>query len=83
MRGDLHGVTTAIALSRRTIRIIKENLVWAFGYNLVLVPVAAGVLYPFTGLQLSPLLAGAAMALSSVSVVLNSLRLKRFDGAGA
>ena len=78
MRGDLHGLMTAIALSRRTIRVVKENLVWAFGYNLVLVPVAAGVLYPIAGIQLSPLLAGAAMALSSVSVVLNSLRLKRF-----
>ena len=61
-----------------TIRVIKENLVWAFGYNLILVPVAAGVLYPVAGILLSPVLAGAAMALSSVSVVLNSLRLKRF-----
>jgi Cu+-exporting ATPase len=78
MRGDLRGVLTAILLSRRTIRIIKENLGWAFGYNMVLVPVAAGVLYPFWGLLLSPILAGAAMALSSVSVVANSLRLKRF-----
>ena len=79
MRGDLRGVTTAIDLSRWSIRIIKENLVWAFGYNLILVPVAAGVLYPVAGIQLSPLLAGAAMALSSVSVVLNSLRLNRFS----
>jgi Cu+-exporting ATPase len=79
MRGDLRGVTTAVDLSRRSIRIIKENLVWAFGYNLILVPVAAGVLYPVAGIQLSPLLAGAAMALSSVSVVLNSLRLNRFS----
>ncbi|HKZ04556.1 MAG TPA: heavy metal translocating P-type ATPase [Methylomirabilota bacterium] len=79
MRGDLHGLPTALALSRRTIRVVKENLAWAFGYNLVLVPVAAGVLYPVAGIQLSPLLAGAAMALSSVSVVLNSLRLKRFS----
>jgi P-type Cu+ transporter len=78
MRGDLRGVTTALDLSRRTIRVIKENLVWAFGYNLLLVPVAAGVLYPVAGILLSPVLAGAAMALSSVSVVLNSLRLKRF-----
>ena len=78
MRGDLRGVTTAVALSHRTIRIIRENLGWAFGYNLVLVPVAAGVLYPVAGLLLSPILAGAAMALSSVSVVANSLRLKRF-----
>ena len=78
MRGDLRGVVTAIELSHRTIRIIKENLGWAFGYNLVLVPVAAGALYPIWGIQLSPILAGLAMALSSVSVVANSLRLKRF-----
>ncbi|MBI4639025.1 MAG: copper-translocating P-type ATPase [Candidatus Rokubacteria bacterium] len=78
MRGDLRGVVAAIALSRRTIRIIKENLVWAFGYNVVLVPVAAGVLYPVWGVLLSPILAGAAMAFSSVSVVTNSLRLKRW-----
>jgi P-type Cu+ transporter len=81
MRGDLRGVVTAIELSHRTIRIIKENLVWAFGYNLVLVPVAAGALYPIWGIQLSPILAGLAMALSSVSVVANSLRLKRFRPA--
>ena len=80
MRGDLRGVTAAIELSRRTVRIIKQNLAWAFGYNLILIPVAAGVLYPVAGILLSPVLAGAAMALSSVSVVLNSLRLKRFGG---
>jgi len=78
MRGDLRGVVTAVELSRRTIRIIKENLAWAFGYNIVLVPVAAGMLYPIWGVLLSPILAGLAMALSSVSVVANSLRLKRF-----
>ena len=78
MRGDLGGVVAAVELSRRTIRIIKENLVWAFGYNVVLIPVAAGVLYPFWGVLLSPILAGAAMAFSSVSVVTNSLRLKRW-----
>jgi Cu+-exporting ATPase len=78
MRGDLHGVEAAIALSRRTIRIIQENLVWAFGYNVVLIPVAAGALYPIWGILLSPILAGAAMAFSSVSVVMNSLRLKRW-----
>jgi Cu+-exporting ATPase len=78
MRGDLRGVVTAVELSRQTIRIIKENLAWAFGYNIVLVPVAAGVLYPLWGVLLSPILAGLAMALSSVSVVANSLRLKRF-----
>jgi P-type Cu+ transporter len=78
MRGDLRGVVAAIQLSRATIRIIKENLVWAFGYNVVLIPVAAGVLYPIAGVLLSPILAGAAMAFSSVSVVTNSLRLKRW-----
>jgi Cu+-exporting ATPase len=78
MRGDLTALVTAIQLSRRTIRIIRENLVWAFGYNTLLIPVAAGVLYPAWGITLSPILAGLAMALSSVSVVSNSLRLKRF-----
>ena len=78
MRGELSGVLTAHALSRATIRIIKQNLVWAFGYNVVLIPVAAGVLYPLWGVLLSPILAGAAMAFSSVSVVTNSLRLKRW-----
>ena len=78
MRDDLRGVIAAIELSRRTMRIVKENLGWAFGYNLVLVPVAAGMLYPIWGIQLSPILAGLAMALSSVSVVTNSLRLGRF-----
>jgi P-type Cu+ transporter len=78
MRGDLRAVVAAVELSRRTIRIIKENLVWAFGYNVLLIPVAAGVLYPVWGVTLSPILAGAAMAFSSVSVVTNSLRLKRW-----
>ena len=78
MRGDLRGVVATVELSRRTMRVIRENLAWAFGYNLLLVPVAAGVLYPVAGLLLSPILAGAAMALSSVSVVANSLRLRRF-----
>jgi Cu+-exporting ATPase len=76
VRPDLRGVVAAVDLSRRTMRIIKENLVWAFGYNVVLIPVAAGALYPIWGIQLSPILAGAAMAFSSVSVVTNSLRLK-------
>jgi Cu+-exporting ATPase len=83
MRGDLHGVLTAVDLSRQTIRVIRENLAWAFGYNVVLIPVAAGALYPVAGILLSPILAGAAMALSSVSVVTNSLRLKRFRPSGA
>jgi Cu+-exporting ATPase len=81
MRGDLRGVVAAVDLSRRTIRIVKENLVWAFGYNVVLIPVAAGLLYPLWGVLLSPILAGAAMAFSSVSVVTNSLRLKRWRPA--
>jgi Cu+-exporting ATPase len=78
MRGDLGGVVAALQLSRRTIRVIKENLAWAFGYNVVLIPVAAGALYPVADVLLSPMLAGAAMAFSSVSVVTNSLRLKRW-----
>jgi Cu+-exporting ATPase len=76
--GDLRGVVTAYELSRRTMRNIKENLFWAFAYNVVLIPVAAGVLYPFSGVLLSPVLAGAAMALSSVTVVGNALRLRGF-----
>jgi P-type Cu+ transporter len=82
MRDDLLGVLTVRELSRSTMRIVKQNLGWAFGYNLVLVPVAAGMLYPIWGFQLSPILAGLAMALSSVSVVANSLRLGRFRPAG-
>ncbi len=78
MRGDLRGVAQAIALSRRTMRITKQNLFWAFIYNVIGIPVAAGALYPLLGVQLSPVLASAAMALSSVSVVSNSLRLRRF-----
>ncbi|HEY3933323.1 MAG TPA: heavy metal translocating P-type ATPase [Gemmatimonadales bacterium] len=76
MRDDLDAVADAIILSRRTMRIIRQNLGWAFGYNLLAVPIAAGALYPATGLLLSPVLASAAMALSSVSVVGNSLRLR-------
>src|SRR2546426_10566416 len=77
MRGDLNGVVTAIELSRATIRVIRENLVWAFGYNTILIPVAAGVLYPVWGVLLSPIPAGSAMAVSSVSVVTNRLRPQR------
>ncbi|MEX0626345.1 MAG: copper-translocating P-type ATPase, partial [Chloroflexota bacterium] len=75
---DLRAVPGAIRLSRATMRTIRQNLAWAFGYNLVLIPVAAGALFPLTGWLLSPALAAAAMALSSVSVVTNSLRLRRF-----
>ncbi|HEY5596275.1 MAG TPA: heavy metal translocating P-type ATPase [Candidatus Bipolaricaulota bacterium] len=78
MRGDLQGVVTAIALSHATIRNIRQNLFWAFAYNTVLIPVAAGILYPFTGMLLSPIFAAAAMGLSSVTVVSNALRLRRF-----
>lgn len=81
IRGDLRGVVTAIALSRATMRTIRQNLFWAFVYNVVGIPVAAGALYPFGGLLLSPVLASAAMSLSSVSVVTNSLRLRRFRPA--
>ncbi|MGE5090986.1 MAG: heavy metal translocating P-type ATPase [Bacillota bacterium] len=79
MRGDLAGVPQAIALTRRTMRVIRQNLFWAFIYNVIGIPVAAGVLYPFIGVRLTPAMAAAAMAVSSVSVVTNSLRLRRFD----
>jgi Cu+-exporting ATPase len=78
MSGELQGLVTAIALSKATMRNIKQNLVLAFGYNAAAIPVAAGVLYPFTGVLLSPLIAAAAMALSSISVVFNSTRLNAF-----
>jgi Cu+-exporting ATPase len=77
MSGDLAGVVNAYEVSRRTMRNIRENLFWAFGYNTLLIPVAAGVLYPAFGLLLSPILAAAAMALSSVFVLTNALRLRR------
>ena len=81
MSGDPRGVVTAVDLSRHTMRNIRENLIWAFGYNVALIPVAAGALVPFGGPQLSPMLAAAAMATSSIFVVGNALRLKRVGRA--
>ena len=78
MRSDLMDVPTAIELSKKTIRNIKQNLFWAFGYNTVGIPIAAGVLYLFGGPLLNPIFAAAAMSLSSVSVLTNALRLKKF-----
>ena len=78
MSGDLRGIVNATALSKRTHRTIISNFVWAYGYNVALIPVAAGMLYPFIGVLLSPMLAAAAMSVSSVFVLTNSLRLRRF-----
>jgi len=76
---DLRSVASAIELSKKTMRTIKMNLVWAFGYNIILIPIAMGVLYPFTGMLLNPIFASVAMALSSISVVSNSLLLKKVN----
>jgi Cu+-exporting ATPase len=78
IKGDLRGVVGAIALSRATLRNIKQNLFWAFAYNTILIPVAAGILFPFFGILLNPMFAAAAMGMSSVTVVTNALRLRRF-----
>jgi Cu+-exporting ATPase len=77
VKGDLRGIARAAKLSRATMRNIKQNLAFAFGYNALGIPIAAGVLYPFFGVLLSPIFAGAAMAMSSVSVVTNALRLRK------
>jgi len=79
VKGDLMGLARARTLSRATMRNIRQNLGWAFGYNLLGVPIAAGVLYPFLGLLLSPMIAAAAMSFSSVSVITNALRLRRLS----
>jgi len=81
MSGDLRGVVNALTISRATMANIRQNLGWAFGYNILLVPVAAGGLYPFGGPLLSPALAAGAMALSSVFVLSNALRLRRLQPA--
>jgi Cu+-exporting ATPase len=79
MSGDLEAVVNAVALSRAVMRNIRQNLFWAFAYNVALIPIAAGLLYPVNGTLLSPVLSAGAMALSSVFVVTNALRLRRFD----
>lgn len=79
VRGDLQGVVHLIELSRATMRTVRQNLVFAFAYNVISIPIAAGLLYPWTGWLLNPILASVAMALSSVSVVMNSLRLRHFS----
>ena len=76
IKGDLGKLVTALKLSHQTVKTIRQNLFWAFFYNIITIPIAAGILYPFTGFMLNPMLAGAAMAFSSVSVVSNSLRLR-------
>ena len=79
LTGDLRAAVTAIELARATMRTIRQNLFWAFAYNVLGIPIAAGALYPLAGLLLSPVFASAAMAFSSVAVVTSSLRLRRFE----
>jgi len=79
VKGSLHKIISAVTLSGRTMKTIRQNLFWAFFYNLIGIPVAAGVLFPFFGILLNPMIAGAAMAFSSVSVVTNSLRLRNIQ----
>jgi Cu+-exporting ATPase len=81
MRPDLGVVSSALALSRRTRATMRQNLFWAFAYNVVCIPIAAGVLYPSYGILLSPIIGSAAMALSDVFVIGNSLRLRTFRAA--
>ena len=81
IRDDLRGVVKAMQISKRTMRTIKQNLFWAFFYNSMGIPIAAGILYPIWEIALNPIYAAAAMALSSVSVVSNSLRLRQFSPA--
>ena len=76
IKGDLEKIVTAVRISKATVKTIRQNLFWAFFYNVISIPVAAGILFPLTGFLLNPMIAGAAMAFSSVSVVTNSLRLK-------
>ncbi|MCZ8154182.1 MAG: heavy metal translocating P-type ATPase, partial [Rhodobacteraceae bacterium] len=83
MAGDPRAVVDAVRVSRATMRNIRQNLIWAFGYNAALIPVAAGLLVPFGGPQLSPMLAAGAMALSSVFVLSNALRLRAIRGMRA
>jgi P-type Cu+ transporter len=80
MKGNLDGVITALSLSRAVMRNIRQNLFWAFAYNVIGIPIAMGILVVFGGPALNPMIAGAAMAMSSVSVVGNALRLRFFQG---
>ena len=79
MSGDLRGIVSAVALARKTLRTIYGNFVWAYAYNIALIPLAAGALYPMFGILLDPMLAAAAMSMSSVFVVTNSLRIRRLQ----